>query len=278
MLNTLKRPVTRLRKLSLFEILIVLAGLTVVISVFFLLFRSKKTIIVVLKVYEDSVDMPFTRSSLWFSRMFYQGMKEKSAFGQVTAEVLKVRKYDDRPDNPIVYITVKLEAIYSRGTNVYTYKGKNILIGSTIRLFLDNTLVEGVVVDTKGVNNRYPLKKLIMTVELTNPETVGVMPYVAQAIIEGDEIRDSAGKVILKVLKKEVQDAQKLVNTDSGEIVLSRDPFRKDVRLTLEVQAYKIGDRYFFFDDKPLLVNKELPINFEKLSILPMITNIEVVR
>jgi len=274
-------------KIGFFEIVIVFFFFLLASSLYFFLFRTKKDVIVVTKVYEDNIvwdgrktswESGAAVSTVWLSDLFHKGMKEKDAIGKASAEILNVRKYDNRPDSPTVYLTLRLKAVYSPGAKIYTYKGKNVLVGSTIQLFLDNVFVEALIVNTEGSKEKFPLVKLSVKAQLANPESGGVAPYIADNILEGTKIKDSKNEDVLTVLKKTVEPAQKLVTTDLGEIVLSRDPYRKDVYLTLLISAYKIQDRYYFFDDIPIRIDKFIPIHFKNISIYPVITQMQEVK
>src|SRR3989338_85108 len=265
-------------RVGLFEILILIFFILIVTSLYFFLFRTKKELTIVVKTFEDSIVWPGQRSVIWFNKIFYKGMKEKDALGRTSAEVINIRKYDDRQDNATIYLTLKLRTVYTPGTKLHTYKGKTVLVGSTLQFYLDNVFVEALIVDVMGVKNRFPLTKLLIQGQLTNPEEGGILPFLAENIPEGAEIKDTEGGVILKILRKEIQPALKLVTTDQGDILLSRDPLRKDVYLTLNVWAFKINNRYYFFDDIPILINEGIPIHLPHLSIYPLITSIKEVK
>lgn len=255
-----------------FDILIMTTFAVIAASLFLLLFRTKKERQVVVKVYEESVVWPNKGVSPWFANLFYQGMEEKNSLGKPMAEVVGVRSYDTEPAKKAVYLTLKLKTVFTPGERQYTYKGKNVLIGSTISLFLDQVFVEGLITDIEEFKKPYPQVKLIVNAKIikqdpTFPETTGVDPYIAAAINQGDQIKDSLGKAVLKVTDKKVEAADKIVVTDRGEVFLQKDPVKKDVYLTLEVLASKINNRYYFFDDIPILIGESIPIHLDKISL-----------
>lgn len=285
-------------KLKLLDIIIVFVFVSIAVSLFFLLFRTKKELIVIVKTYEDSIIWPGRHSSIstgdtnstgdtisavWFNNIFQPGMKEKDSLGKPMGEIISVRKYDNRPDSPTIYLTLKLKAVYSTGTKVYTYKGKNVLVGSTIQLYLDKVFVEALIVSTEGGEERFPLKKLSVSTQVLNKDpiftdTTGVNQFIADNIKIGDTVKDSRGKIVLKIVEKRVEDANLIVKSSTGEVFLRKNPLLKDVYLTLDVMAYQIQDRYFFFDDIPILINNGIPIHLKKISIFPVVTGIEEVK
>ena len=270
-------------KLKLLDITILFIFVSIAVSLFFLLFRTKKELIIVVKTFEDSATWPGQRSTVWFNNIFHPGMKEKDALGKPMAEILSVRKYDNRPDSSTIYLTLRLKAVYSTGTKVYTYKGKNVLVGSTIQLYLDQVFVEALIVNTDGVKDRYPLKKLRVSGRLLEnntvyPDTNGVHQFVADNINLGENVKDSRGKTVLKIIEKRVEDANQIVKTSAGEVLLRKNPLLKDVYLTFDIMAYQIQNRYFFFDDIPILISNQIPIHLKNASFFPTITKIEEIK
>lgn len=274
------------KKLRLFDVFLILIFVTLASSAYFLLFRAKKDLIVVVKTSEENVAVwPWEKtklwnSTIWFNNLFHSGMKEKDALGKPAAEVISVRKYDNRPDNPTTYLTLKIKTVFSPGSKVYTYKGKNVLIGSTIQLFLDQVFVEGLIVNIEGAKDLYPVKKLAVTARLINydpifPDTNGVETFIADSLTVGSSVKDSSGKIILKIVDKKVEDANQVVKTASGNVLLRKNPLKKDVYLNLEIMAYKLEGRYYFFDNIPVLIGGEIPVHLDNISVFPTITSIE---
>src|SRR3989344_5908080 len=280
-----------LRRLTLFDILLIFLISSLIFSVFFFLFRTKKELFITVRTSDETpLRQPWEQikvnsiklwnSPIWMNNLFYKGMSEKDNFGNTVAEVINVRKYDNRPENPTFYLTVKLNAVFTTATSTYTYKGKNILVGSLIQLHLDDVLIDGLIVNVNGEKEKYPLKKIRVTTQIIefeskSIESTGVEPFVADNIQEGKIIKDNQDREILKIISKRVEDAKKIVVTNTGEVLLRTDPIKKDVYLTLELMAFKVDNRYYFFDDIPILVDKQIPIHLEHISIFPKITSIE---
>lgn len=270
-------------KFGLFEIIVLCFFILLALSAYFFLFRTRKELTVIVKTSEESIirhpweNDILLNSTIWLNNLFHPGMKEKDTLGKPVAELLGVRKYDTRPESPSVYLTLKLKAVYTLGTKIHTFKGKNVLVGSTIQLVLDEVFVEGIIVKINN-DKQAPTRKLLLRATLANPESGGVLPYYADGIPEGAQVQDSNGKVILTIVKKELEPAKKLVNTAQGEINLATDPLRKDVFLTLEVLGSKVDNRYYFFDNIPILVGESVPIHLPNMSFYPTITSLSEVK
>lgn len=269
---------SRLKHLTLLDGLVLFAVLSVILLFTYFFFRTNVYRTITIKVGESNVLWPQS-SRAWFSYLFRPGMKEKDGFGFVTAEVLHVFSYDLDSSMRNLYLSLRVKTTYNRASGQYIYRGKPVLIGSTIKLFLDELLVDGLVTNMEGVQD--PREKKILTVEtqlreetVIYPETAGARPYIADAVQEGDEYKDSNDNVIIKILKKRTQDSQKSVTTSDGRILIQAYPLRKDVYLTLEVHAIKIHNRFYVYDDMPIVIGAQIPINTSTVSVFPEVTKI----
>lgn len=275
----------RLKNLTLFDKAIIIIAVLGVILFAYVFFRKATYITATVKVGEEDIRYQpwFTQvgSRVWFSELFYVGMQEKDGLGKVNAEVEKIYSYNASPETKALYLTLKLKAVYSRAQNQYTYKGNPVLIGYPIKMFIDRLYVEGLVISIEGIADLRERQNLIVEAKLieespTFPETSGVKEYIAEAIKVGDKAKDNNGETIIEILEKRVESAKKVVTTSDGRVVVQRQPLKRDVYLTLGINAIKIADRYFVFDDIPILVGLEIPINTSKYFIQPQVASFEV--
>ncbi len=273
-----------LKKLTLFDkLIILLAGLGIIVFAY-VFFRKTSYINVTLRIDEDDVryvqwSIEEQGSRTWYSQLFHQGMTEKDGFGKINAEVESVYSYDLSPGKQAIYLTVKLNGVYSRSQNQYTYKGNPVSIGYPIKLFLDNVYVKGIVTSVENVID--PRERVTLQIEAKvvddDPkfmETTGVPEYEAEAINKGDTVLDNAGNIVIKVSDKKTQFAKKTVTTSDGRVVTALQPNKYDVYLTLEINAVKISGNYFIFDDVPILIGEEIPLNTSTYSFRPQVTKI----
>lgn len=276
------------KRIKTFDWLLIGVSVLAVLVFAFIFFRKSSNITVTVKVGDESVFYPSwsgwedtAGTKTWFASLFHKGQVEKDGLGRVKAEVLNVYSYDSVPNRKTVYLTVKLNVIYNRASNSYTYKGIPVLIGSDIKLVLDRVYAQGVVTDMEGLTGGRVTKKLILETQLREEtgvylETSGTKAYIAEAINVGDEVKDNKGLTLLKVISKRVVPAQKTVTTSDGRVIAQNDPLRKDVYLTLEVSALQIGNEFFFLGDIPILIDRGIPINTSTLCIFPTITKITI--
>jgi hypothetical protein len=268
-------------QLKTFDIIVVLVFVFLAVSAFFVLFRKQSEIKVVVKVNEESMMYQVGGVPNWFAQFLHVGMKEVDVFGKPMAEVKEMKAYYAADQRSVVYLVVSLKAVYSVSNRQYTYKGKNILVGSTIQLPLNNLLVNGLIIDIDG-SLKNNLKKIsaeakIRTIDPTFPQTEGVPPYIADSVQQGDVMKDSLGRPAIKIVKKTEEDAKMTVVTANGDVLLQRQPLRKDVSLELEIWGEKLGDRYFLFGDTnfPIIVSNNSVIlnNYNTIGGLPFNVN-----
>lgn len=278
---------SKLKKLGYFDYVIILVVIFGASFFAYFFFRKSTYINAVIKVNEDSVKYETWRLATgtrsWFEQYFYKGMKETSGLKKTMAEVESVYSYDIGPDRKSLYLNVKLNAVYNSASGQYTFKGKPLIVGSVIKLNLDKAYVEGLVSYVEGLEDKREKVRLSVDTQLVEYNTVyeeseGVKNSLADSIKVGDEVYDSLENPIIKITSKSETAAKRLVETSDGRTIVSSNPLRKDVYLTLEVNAYKLGGKYFLFDDVPILVGEKIPINTSYYSILPEVTNIEEIK
>jgi hypothetical protein len=268
---------------SVFDKIFVVVVFLVLAFLAYAFFRKSTYITVTVKVGEENVTWA-RWSREWFSQYFYPGMKERDGLGRTTAEVLSVRSYDNakKDETPMkaVFLTVKVKAVYSKSSDTYSYKGLPILVGATMKMYLDDVLTEGLVVGVQGLKD--PRRQANITVEAilkdenqTYLGTSGEDTYVADAIKVGQKVFDDQGNVLIEILDKKVTNAKQTTTTNTGALVVTENPLKKDVVLKLKINAIELNGRYFLFDDRPILIGYDVPINTPDYSIFPLVSKIE---
>ena len=124
------------------------------------------------------------------------------------------------------------------------------------------------------------MKKLIVRAQLQDvqraySDTYGVPNYIAQAVTSGNVVTDSNGVVLAKVLNVEILPAKRTIVTSSNTSMTITDQELRDVFYTLEVNAFKYGDRYYLYDYIPITIGQQLPLNFPFINILPTVVDIK---
>lgn len=272
---------TKTKSFKVFDWILIAFGAVAVIIFAILFFRKSTYITATVSVGQDSVVYGSLLDNMgpkdWFASAFHSGQEEKDGLGRVQAEVLNVFSYDKTAINKTVYLNVRLNTVYNRATNTYTYKGVPVLVGSTIKLNLDNVYAEGLVTEVQGFPDYSARKKITVEAVIKDENstylgTIGTESYIADSVQIGDTVKDNNGNELIKVLDKKVLPAEVTVTTSDGRVVVGFDPVRKDVYLTLEIYAEKINDKYYFLNDIPILINQPIPVNTSKVSVYPVVT------
>lgn len=269
---------SRLQRLTFFDKLIIAVAVLGIVFFVYIFFRKTTYLTVTIKVGQDSVTYQNPGVKAWFGQLFSIGMTEKDGLGSTRAEVLKIYSFDSEPQYKAVYLTTKLKVVYNRASNQYTYKGYPVLVGSTLRLYLDRLLVDGMVTNVEGMRDPRRSVKLLVKAQLREetpvfPETSGTKAYVADALHMGDEVKDDQGNVVIKIIDKTTENAKKIVS-DNGRLLALPDPLKKDVYLTLQIDATVTNGKYYVFDDIPVLIGWGIPIHTSFVSVWPEATEI----
>mgnify|MGYP001570693928 CR=1 FL=1 len=269
-------------RLKIFDIVVIFLFIFLAVSLFFVLFRKRSKISVVVKVNEESLAYQIGGVPNWFAQFLHVGMKEVGTFGESMAEIKEIKTYYSADQKSVVHLIVDLTTVYSLSNHKYVYGGKDVSIGSPIQLRLDNLLVKGLIIDIDG-STKTNLKRIYAEAQIKNldpafPQTEGVPSYVAESMKEGDIMKDSLGRPAIKIVKKIVEDAKLTVITANGDVTLQKHPMRKDVYLYLEIWAEKIGDRNYLFGDTnfPILIGSKIDNKINNNIIdnrLPFYTN-----
>jgi hypothetical protein len=280
-----KQLKTILRKLTLFDKLIILIAIFAVVFLGYTLFRKQSVINVTVKLYQDTIQSSVWMNDYgarqWSSNYFYPGMSERDSVNRMMAEVKSVYSYDVDANNKAIFLNLALKTTYTKATNQHTYRGSPVLIGSPIKLQLDTILVEGVVTDIEGLPNPREKVTLSATAKLglsDNPiyfNTHAVNIHIADAVNEGAVYSDNQGNSMVRITGKRVVPATRLIANNLGSVSEVADKEKAVVYLDLEIQAYKTQGKYFLFDDLPIQIGEGLPIILEKISIYPEITDFD---
>ena len=247
----MKKLIANIAKLTLTDKVLIFCAITFIAFFAYAFFRKSTYVNAIIKVGEESIRFePYfveTGTRPWFA----------------------------------LYLTTKVRVVYNRASNQYTFKGLPLTVGSPIKLNLEKLYVEGLVTFVEGVEDKRTKSKLIVETQIREetpafPDSSGTSEHIANALIKGDMVKDDQGNIIVKIIDKKVENAKRLVTTSDGRSVIQTNPLRRDVYLTLEVDAIKIGDRYYIFDDVPLLVGEKIPINTSTISVWPEVTKINI--
>lgn len=257
------------KNIGVFELLI---GLLILLMLVFVMVqtRSKKEWIKVeVKISSSSwwqtyyISPPF-----WLGESIKIGDQEFDSLGKKIAEVLDVKVYELSPEGTEAttrkdfYLTLNLKVDRDRRTRKLKFKNQLLEIGSPVELHLSNTYVLGLVTFMEGMPDERKTKELIIEGIWLN-----TFPWHAEAIPIGGEMKDGAGRVVAKILDKEISLADMVVTTDDGRVFVRKNPLKRNVRIKAEILVKKRGDIFYFREDQKVKIGENLFIHLPEVDV-----------
>lgn len=250
------------------------------ILVFYIAFKRNVVFITArFKVTDDNALYANTLPGNEYATSFVEGDTEKDELGRTVSEIIDVETYKVKENQAVVYLDIKMKAVYNPRKKQYTVRGKTLSFGESFTFTLSKVKFKGLVVDFPGFRDTQNMKKITMKViaQLRDPsrffsDTYGVPLYIANAVKRGDVVTDSKGNVLLTVLDVLIKPAKRIIT--NTQTVQTLDPELKDVYYTIELPAVQIRGQNYMFNYFPVLIGSFLPINLPSVSISPTIIEI----
>ncbi len=280
---TVKRIV---RKWGFLEYSLLLIGVLVLASAAYAMIPRSGFATVTVRVankgmlYTDEGTLPFPMTT-----QYVPGLEGKDAFGRVDAKILSVESYPHSRmlqygTAQTVFVTVRI-ASSGGSPDAVKYRGTAVQIGDPIRIDVGPVAIEGFVTDINGKYARATPKTVRVKALLKNEDpleyssyraSTGVDPYIADAIRIGDTMTDTGGRVLARIIEKQVVPARTISNDLNGNLFERPNPRKVDVTLTVEISVYDYGTGMFFLGSEPVKVNARLPLYLPLVTIEPRIT------
>ncbi|PJE67793.1 hypothetical protein COU95_00395 [Candidatus Shapirobacteria bacterium CG10_big_fil_rev_8_21_14_0_10_40_9] len=215
----------------------------------------------------------------WLADSLRVGDGEIDSFGRKTAEITDIKAFEVPQNKKSIYLKMRLRAVKDRNKGTYQFKSKQLAVGSPIELRFPRIFLTGVVTFVSGIpDTRFWEDKIVEARLLTwtdvFPETLGVQPWIAEAVKVGDQMKDTQERVVAEVLAKKVAPAEKIVTTDDGRVFVTQDPLKKDVILTLKLKTFKQKGVNYFLDDFKVKVDSDIILALPQIDLYPRITKI----
>lgn len=265
--------------LTLFDIALIGTLIMVLLIAGIILFRKNEFVDLTMRITNNNVLYSDHNPPLWYAYTLKKGSTEKDSIGRIQSEIINVQMYPLEPGNKAVFVNLRLNAVYNKSKQQYSYKGKPLLIGSGLRVELQNHLIEGVITDIANQSIPREEKTIILKAKVidTNPvygETEGVSQYIADAININDSVVDYQNNKILTIIDKKVVPSERYTFNSAGGILLNTDPKRVDVYLTLKTKVRHILNEDYFMGLIRIRVGGTIPIDLPKITIYPVVTDI----
>lgn len=275
-----------MRKINWFNLIGLGVFFLVLTSSVFILLRKAEYATLVLKVSESGSINNTYGTPMWYLDQLKPGFEQKDVFGRTRISILDSFSYVSNSKERVAYLTLKLLTTYDKKTEVYSYEGVSLLVGSYQSFKIKNIQLTGVIYRIENGNwkpqqKKYLVEGYINPAAIQNQDpyvaevtTQGVKNYLADKITEGMEIKDSNGKIVAKIMKlrKQLSYSRFIYN---DKLVSFLDPDRKKVEMTVELLTNKYGDVYLFENETPVRINENLNLNFWDFDLILTITDFQ---
>lgn len=278
-MEKIRKVINLAKKLSIFDWLTLVIVIIGIVFVSFFIFKQEKWVRVEVKISPEQWWMESRYPPYWLVDYIKKGAKQYDSLGKNIAEVTGVKTYEWKDNRKIVYLTLNLKVEVNKRQKKISFNHKPLEIGQSIDLSFEMLGIQGLVTFIEGVSDLRIWEEKIVEARATQwsdifPETMGILPWRADAINVGDQMKDSQGKVVAEVLAKNVKPAEKITTTSDGRTLLSYDPLKKDVFLTLKIKTFKQEDISYYLDDFKVKIGQSILLALPNIDIMPEITKI----
>lgn len=267
------------KRVTLFDIIVFISVLCLLL--FILIFFAKKdtwtTIEVKVRSYPSSSGGQLDGApNFWLAKNIKPGDSQKDSVGRKIAIIETVKRWGDLTNE--TWITVNINARKDK-TEVLRFNYQDVAIGAPIKLQFGQYSIEGIVTHIDGMEDKRIKEDKIVKARIIDwsskaIETLGVFPWIAASIHKGDKMVTLSGEVTAEIMSVDTQDADRIVTTSDGRLIMQKDHSRKDVYLTIKITTTKIEQTNFFLEDYPIKIDADIPLYFPAYKITPRITEI----
>lgn len=268
-----------LRRLTVFDWLAISVVFLGLIFLGQFIFKKEKWVKIEVKVSRPELWGETLPPPYWLADRIKKGDEQYDSLGRKVAEVLDVRTYEWTRGKKIVYLSLNLRVEVDKRKRTLKFNQRPLEIGEEIDLELGEVGVQGLVTFVEGVPDTRVWEEKIVEVRIIEwfevfPETLGTLPWRAEAIKVGDQVKDVQGGVAAEVLDKRVRPAEKIVKTADGRVFVRQDPIKKDVSLVLKLKTVKQAGVNYFLDEFKVKVGSTILLSLPEIDIWPEITRI----
>ena len=267
-----------IKKLTFFDWAAIAIFLVAVLAVLLLLGKKEKWVQIEVRV----IPRPGWEEGFppyWVVGAVKEEDTEYDSLGRKIAKVLTVKNFEGTGKERVTYLQLLVRAGYDNRTKKTTYNHNPLEIGGAIDLHLGITRISGLVTYIEGVTDeRFWEDKVVETRLIRErdifPGTQGVDAWLAEAIKVGDQMKDNQGTIIAEVVSRRIEPAQAIFITDSGRVLINKDPIKKDVYLDLRLRTLKQDGVNYYFNDYKVKVGSFIPLFLPQVDLWPVITKI----
>ncbi|OGG16559.1 hypothetical protein A3D78_02700 [Candidatus Gottesmanbacteria bacterium RIFCSPHIGHO2_02_FULL_39_14] len=256
-----------------FSILISGSLILIITSVlYFAYYRVRRGVILytgVSLVRTINIQSPYFWVPQWVDSAIKISDKDISPIGMINAQVLDKESVEATEYGRYDYLLLKVNAIRDR-TGIYLFKNKPLAVGNIIQLRFPKTNVFAYI---QTLDEQRPISSYKKVRILTRFKEIE--PFKESWIKIGNEVKNSKGETIAKVIDKTTTLATKEVNTASGNIVVGTNPIKRDVDVLVELLVKELDGIYYFTDTYKIKPNEQVFIPWPTGHLTHYILSVE---
>lgn len=266
------------KKLTYFDIGIIAIVVALGLGFFSFFYRKAEYVNIRVKVTDQDVLYVRTQPATWYANRFEVGDVERGALGREISRIVGVETFNVTSRRKAVYLNLRVRATYDTRTKLYSARGKPLIFGTPVRFNFSKVTFDGIVTDFPNSEYQKNLQvketKVVALSRGFKPEEIPGEPLIFESVKRGDKVVDSNGNILAEVLDVVIRPAERVTQTDRGELLLRRDPLYKDSLFTLKIRTKIFDNEPFMFDNIPLKIGEVVPLNFAHVSLFPVIIEI----
>jgi len=259
------------RNLKIFDYSIIIVTVALLLGLFMFFFRKSEMVKIRVKVTDQNVLNPRSMPHTWYANRFVVGDGERDTLGRSISKIINMEIFNVTEDKKAVYLDMEVKAVYDARSKTYTARGKQLVFGAPMRFNLSTITFDGFI--TEVPNDSYAQN---LTTQYYIIETIGryIEPKILSTIKQGDTIYNSNNILLAELLNIKILPAELVTENWLGEPLLKQDPLYKDIIMTLKIRTKKYQGEIFMFDDVPVKIGTQVPLNFPNISLFPIITGV----
>jgi len=278
----IKKYFRPIRKIKILDWVVVTIIFGLIIFLIVLTLNRSRWITIEFKIVQNPTYFSFSNpetTPYWVAENVRPGDVQYNNLGQKNLQVLNVTSWGFNYRQTWVKASVNVK--YNPTEKKYSFQYQPLEIGRPIDVSLNGTSIHGIVTAIQGFTDQRPLYNITIKARLVDTNTpysvatLGVDPWIADAVDEGQIMTDESGRQVAKIVNKDVTPAERVITTSDGRVLTGEDPLKKDVYLTIQLSVTRTNNTYFFMEDTPIKIGLSFPLFLKHELLYPLVTQIQ---
>lgn len=196
------------------------------------------------------------RPSIWQIDSMNKGDKVEGISGGVQAEILSKRYYRFKASDEFdIYLTLRLDAQYSKKTDTYTFDRSTLSVGAPIEFQFPRQEITGTVIDMSEQPFDDKLVERIVTLSKR-----GALPWEYEGIQVGSAYFDGEENVF-EIVEKSSRELTNLTSDSFGNTTPAITEPSKYITIKAKVKVREVGNLLILGEDQTIVAGKILNIS-----------------